>query len=66
MEKYVYSFLDNLFKMAERVTGCSARENRECRPQPSPRPQSSLPKADSPKPTIRFSREDKMVEGELF
>lgn len=66
MEKYVYLFLDNLFKMAECVTGCAARENCECRPQPSSRPQPSLPKAELPKPTIRFSREDKMVEGELF
>ena len=51
MDYYVNQFLNGLFQLAERVVG------------------KAIPKAPAPEPpasTIRFSDEDKMVEGDLF
>ena len=59
MERLIDKFLTSLLLMAERITG-------KC-PSPADEPTTYEPKAsEDPTPTIRFSHEDRMVEGDLF
>lgn len=57
MDKFTDIFLSKLFELAEHVLGKSSTTYHMPRHEP---------KAEMPVPTIRFSRDDRMVEGELF
>lgn len=59
MERLIDKFLTSLLLMAERITG-------KC-PSPADEQTTYEPKVpEDPTPTIRFSHEDRMVEGDLF
>lgn len=59
MERLIDKFLTSLLMMAERITGkCPSLAD-------GPASIESTPHED-PTPTIRFSHEDRMVEGDLF
>lgn len=53
MEKLIDKFLTSLLTMAERITG-------KCLPP------TDEPKAPQTPPVIRFSKEDRVIEGDLF
>ncbi len=59
MNKIVDRFLTNLFGLAEKVA------NKFDHTSEVPTVKCDIPR-DAPKPRIRFSNDDKMVEGELF
>ncbi len=63
MEKCVYTFLDHLFMLAERVADKYSHIQVEKPTMTNPVPVSETKPMS---PTIRFSSEDKMVEGDLF
>ncbi len=63
MEKYVYTFLDHLFLLAERVADKYSHTPKEKTTVTTPLPVSE---PNPVTPTIRFANEEKMVEGELF
>ena len=59
MERLIDKFLTSLLMMAERITGKY--------PSPADEPTTYEPTVpEDPTPTIRFSHEDRMVEGDLF
>ena len=59
MERLIDKFLTSLLMMAERITD-------KC-PSPADEPTTYEPTVPKdPTPTIRFSHEDRMVEGDLF
>lgn len=59
MERLIDKFLTSLLLMAERITGkCPSPADEQTTYDPI------VP--EDPTPTIRFSHEDRMVEGDLF
>lgn len=60
MDKRIYQFLDKLFCFAEKVA------KKFDSPTELPITSPSTREPEPPQPTIRFSNEDQMVEGELF